>query len=622
IASNEVFADAYGKELQSEYAEYTEELYPDEPYIYLKDSVEINLNRDGSYEFNKWSRYKVLKERAKDLLGEQTIYYNSAFEKIKKIEAKTILPDGTVEKAKQIQDFSTYAGLPVYSSSRVKVITMPSVVEDSIIDVKSTVKGRKIFKGHFWEAWGFQNYVHVALSDFKITFPSEMKLFIEEFKIDSKPEITESKDGKYTTYYWSKEDMPAIEPEDYRPSISFIAPQVNISTIRSWEDLGSLINGLFKGKNSYNGKMKKIVHKLIEDKETDIAKLEAILKYMQDNFRYVSISFGAGSMEPHKATETFSNKYGDCKDQSVLLSSLLSIAGIESTYAVVHYDDYSPLYEAPFPSIFHHVILKVHLKDQSLYVDPLIANLAPEDMYVSLDSTNMLLFDDERAWFERTKGPHPSDYNRNANIKIVLEDDGSAEGSIETIYSRAVSVVMRKTFKGITEKEKKELFEIFIATLGSGGEVTNFTFADPNDYRKNFSFKIEFKLPDFATIAGNLMIINQRGVNSNKTLFAKEERLYPILSHYISVDEGTAEYTLPENYAIEYLPESFSSECGLSEVKVSYKNEGNKILITHSSVINKIELPKTSYEKVRSMFNELRKKTKERLIFKKQSTPK
>ena len=76
---------------------------------------------------------------------------------------------------------------------------------------------------------------------------------------------------------------------------------------------------------------------LIKDKNTQEEKAKAIYHWVASKIRYVGVEYGEAGFEPHYATEIFKNKYGDCKDQSMLLISMLRYAGI-SAYPVSYWN--------------------------------------------------------------------------------------------------------------------------------------------------------------------------------------------------------------------------------------------------------------------------------------------
>ena len=55
-----------------------------------------------------------------------------------------------------------------------------------------------------------------------------------------------------------------------------------------------------------------------------------IHEFVAKDIRYVAIEYGDSGYEPHHAKEVFVNRYGDCKDQAILLITMLKEAGIEA----------------------------------------------------------------------------------------------------------------------------------------------------------------------------------------------------------------------------------------------------------------------------------------------------
>ncbi len=91
------------------------------------------------------------------------------------------------------------------------------------------------------------------------------------------------------------------------------------------------------------------------------------LRFIRKEIRYTAIEFGARGRDPSPCDDTLHRKYGDCKDQSVLLISLLRSAGVDAVPALIHSD--VPL-EPALPSMdqFNHMI--VYVKEPALFVDP------------------------------------------------------------------------------------------------------------------------------------------------------------------------------------------------------------------------------------------------------------
>ena len=74
--------------------------------------------------------------------------------------------------------------------------------------------------------------------------------------------------------------------------------------------------------------LKNFTESLLAGAETDREKLERIFTFVQQKIRYVAVSIGIGSYQPHFAEDVFQNRYGDCKDMSTLIVALARAAGI------------------------------------------------------------------------------------------------------------------------------------------------------------------------------------------------------------------------------------------------------------------------------------------------------
>lgn len=613
-----IFADSYGEQLQKKYAEYTKKSHPDDSYIILKDEKTVDLDKGGNYEIMELSMYKVLKEEGKFILGEKKLDFDEAFEKIKEIKAITISPVGDVKEASQIQEISPYSGFPIYSSHKLKVISLPGIVENSIIEIKTIITGKKVFNGEYWDDCYFQIDVPLLDSSYKITLPSNKKLYIRKMNLNISPVITKSRDGMFNTYYWHIQDVAKIELEEMAPSLFNTIPQIAVSTIDSWDRLGKLTWDLYKNKFELDESIKEQAKRLTKNKKSDIEKLEAILRYMQDNFRYVSLSFGVNAIEPHKAAETFANKYGDCKDQCAALTAMLKSVGIDSNFVLVNYIPNCPLFEdLPSPAYFKHVVLEINLKDgKTMLVDPLAKKYAPEDMHITLDATRLFIFDEDGIRFQESNAPDISNYTGKTEIKIVLKEDGSAVGEIKLSPSKKKEPNFRSMFKGISEKEKKEVCESFLSLTAPGGKSTSFTYADPENFRQQFYMLIKFDAPEFAPVTGEYIILDLSEFN-NTALFSKPDRTQPIVSYLPKTEIYEYTYVLPKGYKVEYLPESFYYSSSLNTFSSSFRSKDNQIAVEHKLEFKVAELPASAYKENREIYNKISKEGKKRVILKK-----
>src|SRR5262249_12023900 len=102
----------------------------------------------------------------------------------------------------------------------------------------------------------------------------------------------------------------------------------------------------------------------------DVRKIaDALLAYIHREVRYTGVEFGDASIVPRTPSETLQRRYGDCKDQALLLVGLLRAAGVAANVAVLrasNTDDIDPT--MPGLRRFNHAI--VYVPAAALWIDP------------------------------------------------------------------------------------------------------------------------------------------------------------------------------------------------------------------------------------------------------------
>jgi transglutaminase-like putative cysteine protease len=103
-------------------------------------------------------------------------------------------------------------------------------------------------------------------------------------------------------------------------------------------------------------------------KEEQIA---SVLRFAQDEVRYLGFEMGSGSHEPRRPSAVLARRFGDCKDKALLMVSMLAALGIESHVAFVHSEAISPrANRLPSPLSFNHAIVVVRLGGENYWLDP------------------------------------------------------------------------------------------------------------------------------------------------------------------------------------------------------------------------------------------------------------
>ncbi|RLI53452.1 MAG: hypothetical protein DRO93_13640, partial [Candidatus Thorarchaeota archaeon] len=570
-----------------------EDKHSDEPFIYLLVSRTIELKEDYSTKEIVHMAAKIQKEEAKSL-GEIPISYDKSFQEVKNIRAFIITPEGKRLKYKLIQDLTSYSGTPLYSNSRTKVITMPGVVPGSIIDWQATIITKKpIMKDAFWNLFSFLFEAPVKSFQYKLIVPKNIKVWIKNHNIAIKPKVKEE-DSKII-YYWRKDFVDKFDPEEYMPPADEFVKYVEISTLKNWQEIACWYWNLVKKNLKISPAMKKKVKEIVKNKSKAKDKIQAIIKYVQDNFRYVSMSFNYHCYEPHPSDEIFDNKYGDCKDQVLVCMAMLKEAGITS-YPALFCDENSgdPQRKLPMLSLFDHMILTIQLDGKLYYTDVLEKGYRFDEVSPSIEGGFVFVINDKGGFFQRIPVLDESEHTTYKNVTVNIKEDGSALIEVTSLWPKELSILLREVWKNSTDKEKKEFLETLNEVYTTGGKVFERKWENMDDEYKRIKSFVKYERSHWAKVSGDLMIIDVPAYERSED-FTEKERKYPIMFWFNSLNKEIRTYIIPKNFEIVHCPEDIVIKDKFTEFSRTYKIKGRKIIQTEIARFKRVRLPASYY---------------------------
>jgi hypothetical protein len=192
------------------------------------------------------------------------------------------------------------------------------------------------------DVWRFQQETPVRESHYSLQLPPGW-----EYKTSwlNYPEARPTEAGG-NQWQWALGDIKAIRPEERMPPpvgvaglmmVSFFPPGgAATDSFASWRDMGVWYQGLTRDRRDSDPQIKAQVSALIASAATPLDKMRALARFVQDQVRYVAIELGIGGWQPHRASEVFPHRYGDCKDKATLMAAMLSAISVDSYYVVIN----------------------------------------------------------------------------------------------------------------------------------------------------------------------------------------------------------------------------------------------------------------------------------------------
>ena len=388
-----------------------------------------------------------------------------------------ILPGAKFEVLRREQNMDRQ----IYDKSLDAMLNVEDVQVGDIIEYSYSIVGHNPVFANKMIHKVRQNFaVPIAMNVDRLVFRTSRKLNLKKFNHATDP-VRETI-GQFDSYTWISENVPALNFEDNVPEWYHAQDAVEISEFDTWGDVNNWALPLYTqqpiDKKAIDVKVEEIksAHLTLENR------IAATIRFVQDEIRYLSFSDGIQGYRPHDPSVVLKQRFGDCKDKSLLLTTMLRQLGVEANPALVHSSAGKTLDESlPTPYAFDHCIAQFVFNDTIYWTDP-TASL-------------------ERGSFKDSQN---ADYHKALVIKLGTTDlvnidiseipasvklyetysfnlvGGSAELRVKTIYSGPQANTIRGYYKSRDKDEIKQSYTNFYAN-----EYPEITMIDYVSYEDN-----------------------------------------------------------------------------------------------------------------------------------------
>ena len=198
---------------------------------------------------------------------------------------------------------------------------------------------------------------------------------------------------------------------------------------------------------------------------TNEKKIGAALKLVQDDIRYMGFEMGENSHKPRDPSKVFAQRFGDCKEKSYLLCTMLKAMRIDAQPVLINtsYKDAVRNW-LPASTNFDHCVVHISDNNASYWFDPTIAYQrgSIKDIYFPNYKAGLVLTDTTTALtmipFKNTSGVEVK------NVFSVKEMYGSGKLKVTTINKGTFADEARGDFKNNSTSELLKNYKNFYAS--------------------------------------------------------------------------------------------------------------------------------------------------------------
>lgn len=258
----------------------------------------------------------------------------------------------------------------IYDGERTALLFIKDVRPGDVIDSSWSLAGSNpILKGRYTDEYDLSTAVPVKRLRHRLVWPVARPL---QWR-GADPAIAMRNGAQELV--WELQNVPAIDVEDSLPSWFEPWRTVQITEFASWQEVAAWAHALFGLDARSQAEVKELAAKIASEHPSRDARITAAIRFVQDDIRYLGIEMGRNSHEPHQPWETLEQRWGDCKDKTLLLVALLRELGVEAWPALVNTRLARRLDEKlPSPFLFDHVIAQVIEEGRTYWIDGTIAD--------------------------------------------------------------------------------------------------------------------------------------------------------------------------------------------------------------------------------------------------------
>jgi len=350
-----------------------------DPLVIRVAETQIRLGSEHGVEYLVSRALQVNDASALSQVGQYPLYFVPAYQRVR-LHAVRLLRGG------QVLDRTASANLRfldrehsleqgIYSGMVTAVLLLDDVRVGDTLHLVYTLQGRNpVLGSHYSHSLAWDHGDPVELRRATLIAPRERRiawaLHGDHRPANLKPQELSAPDAPVRVLRFEERSLAAVDEEPSTPDHFLAARFLQLTEHADWNSVARWAAALFPADAPLPPEMQPLLAQWREITDP-MQRAGAALRWVQEEIRYFSVSLGESSHRPSSPAEVLQRRYGDCKDKTLLLVSLLRALGLEADPALVASNSPKlPQRLLPHPDAFDHVVAQLRLGGRSYWLDP------------------------------------------------------------------------------------------------------------------------------------------------------------------------------------------------------------------------------------------------------------
>ncbi|GAB2770237.1 transglutaminase-like putative cysteine protease [Hymenobacter luteus] len=609
--------------------------YPTEPAVYLDYRQDVTVEVKGdSVQVLARHRYDMLHLGSQSAMYAPDQVYTSHFNRLQKLEARTLLPATNDYKPIKVTEFKDKFDIRpgvFFDDARIVSFTYPAVAPGARTVCDYTIRQPD---ARFVSPFYFASYVPIRHAELVITAPRGVRINAKQFHIpEGLVTYTRQEKGSNVIYRWTAENLPAAPREAdapeaayYLPHLAYFLEEATVNgqpraLLGGVKELYSLYSGFVSGLDKQeNPALRRVVDSLTAGARTEPERVARIYYWVQDHVRYIAFENGLRGFIPHDAGRVYANRYGDCKDMANLLHEMLRMTGAKAYRTWIGTRDLPYHYaELATPGVDNHMITTyeprpgeyVFLDATSKYTPYGMPSwmIQGKDALLALDGTTCKVV--SVPVMERQR-------NRTVDSSVVVLDGTTGlRGSGRLALGGYTKVRQAYALDGLNQAEEAKLVKGLLERGNNKFFVDKYAVQHLDARDQPLVVDYQYRLQDYVQRLDDEVYVN---LNLDQTyatdrLDPSKRRLARTNDYYHTTRTRT-EFEVPTGYEVTYLPASTQGQAAVLGFSIRYERQGNKIIQEKELYVNYLLLEPAQFGQWNGVVDKLNAAYRDAIILK------
>jgi len=290
---------------------------------------------------------------------------------------------------------------------------------------------------------------------------------------------------RFDEYLWDQQNVAGATVESDAPGWFEPHTAVEWSNVADWAAVVKWALPLYQAPTALGPQLAKARDEIAAQYPQPQQRVAAALKVVQSQVRYLGVEVGANAFAPQPPDKVYARRWGDCKDKTLLLVTLLRSLGIDAAPALVDTVARASLADVqPAPDQFDHVITQVQLDGAVYWLDPTHDPQQGRLNTLSQSDYGRALVIRPETQGLVSMGSTQRRSHREINVRIDArgKQDDPATMTVLTRFDGLAADRMRASLAGMTHEEMQKNFLNFYLQRYPGIEVAQpFEVSDDGD---------------------------------------------------------------------------------------------------------------------------------------------